>query len=81
MREVHKGVYGNHSGAQSLVYKLIRVGYYWPIVQKDTQSYVKACDKCQLFRQPSEQLTSMNAPWPFAQWGLNITGPFPMAIW
>ena len=22
----------------------------------------------------------MTAPWPFAQWGLDIMGPFPMAI-
>ena len=28
MREVHKGIYGNHSGARSLVHKLIQVGYY-----------------------------------------------------
>ena len=35
MREVHEGIYGNHSGARSLVHKLIRVGYYWPTMQKD----------------------------------------------
>ena len=34
MREVHKGICGNHSGAQSLVLKLIRAGYYWPTMQK-----------------------------------------------
>ena len=28
MREVHKGICGNHSGARSLVHKLIRAGYY-----------------------------------------------------
>jgi len=71
MREVYKGVCGNYSGELSLVHKLIRVGYYWPTMQKDTQSYVKACDKCQCFsniiRQPLEELTPMNAPWPFAQ--------------
>ena len=70
MREVHEGIYGNHSGARSLVHKLIRVGYYWPIMLKDAQTYVKACDKCQRFsnfiRQPSEELTPMTAPWPFA---------------
>ena len=27
MREVHEGIYGNHSGARSLVHKLIRTGY------------------------------------------------------
>ena len=51
---------------------------------KDTQAYVKACDKCQRFnnfiRQSSEELTPMIAPWPFAQWGLDIMGPIPMAL-
>ena len=30
MREVHEGIFGNHSGARSLMHKLIRAGYYWP---------------------------------------------------
>ena len=41
-------------------------------------------DKCQRFsnviRQPTEELTSMMALWPFAQWGLDIMGPFPIAM-
>ena len=69
-REVHEGVCENHSGSQSLVHKLIRVGYYWPTMQKDAHAYVKACDKCQRFnnliRHPTEELTLMTAPWPFA---------------
>ena len=35
MREVHKGICGNHLGSQSLVHKLVRMGYYWPTMQKD----------------------------------------------
>ena len=58
IREVHEGICGNHSGARSLVHKLIRVGYYCPTMKKDAQAYVKTCDKCQRFsnaiRQPSE---------------------------
>ncbi|XP_050242293.1 uncharacterized protein LOC126691281 [Quercus robur] len=83
MREVHEGVCGNHSGSRSLVHKLIRAGYYWPTMQKDAEAYVRTCDKCQRFsniiRQPTEELTPMTAPWPFAQWGLDIMGPFPTA--
>ena len=30
LREVHEGAYGNHSGAKSLVHKVIRAGNYWP---------------------------------------------------
>ena len=84
LREVHEGICGNHSGAQSLINKLIQVGYYWPTMQKDAQTYVKACDKCQRFdniiRQPPEELTPMTAPWTFAQWGLDIMGPFPTVV-
>ena len=84
MREVHKGICGNHSGSRSLVHKLVRVGYYWPTMQKDAKAYVKTCNKCQRFsniiRQPTEELTPMMAPWPFAQWGLYIVGPFPTVL-
>ena len=84
MREVHEGIYGNHSGSRSLVHKLVRVGYYWPTMQKDAEAYVKACDKCQRFsniiRQPTEKLALMTTPWSFAQWGLDIIGPFPTAV-
>ncbi|XP_075658733.1 uncharacterized protein LOC142628539 [Castanea sativa] len=33
LREVHEGACGNHSGARSLVHKIIRAGYYWPTMQ------------------------------------------------
>jgi len=53
-------------------------------MQKNTQTYVKACDKCQRFgniiRQLFKELTPMTAPWSFAQWGLDIMGPFPVAV-
>jgi hypothetical protein len=82
MREVHEGICGNHSGARSLVPKLIRAGYYWPTMQKDVISYTRACDRCQRFRNlihsPLETLNPMTAPWPFAQWGLDIMGPLPV---
>ncbi|XP_030934103.1 uncharacterized protein LOC115959721 [Quercus lobata] len=71
LREVHEGACGNHSGARSLVHKVVRAGYYWPNMQVDAKAYVKVCDQCQRFsnvpRQPSEYLTPMVAPWPFAQ--------------
>ena len=84
MREVHKGICGNHSGSKSLVHKLVQAGYYWPTMQKDAEAYVKACDKCQrysnIIRQPTKELASMMALWPFAQWGLDIIRPFAIAV-
>ena len=71
LREVHEGACENHSGVRALVHKVVRAGYYWPTIQADVKAYVKMCDQCQCFssvsRQPSEYLTSMMAPWPFAQ--------------
>ena len=82
LREVHEGACGNHSRARSLIHKVVRAGYYWPTIQADAKAYVKVCDQCQRFsnipRQPSEYLTPMMAPWPFAQRGLDILGPFPI---
>ena len=82
LREVHEEAYGNHSGARSLIHKVVHAGYYCPTIKVDAKAYVKVCDQCQRFnnipRQPSEYLTPMMAPWPFAQWGLDILGPFPI---
>ena len=51
-------------------------------MQADTKAYVKVYNQCQRFsnvpRQPSEYLTPMMAPWPFAQWGLDILFPFQL---
>lgn len=46
IKEVHKGVCENQFGARLLVHKLIRARYDWPTMQKNTQFYVKACNKC-----------------------------------
>ena len=53
-------------------------------MRKETQEYVKKCDQCQRFapniHQPREVLNPLSSPWPFAQWGLDIVGPFPKAV-
>ena len=49
LREVHEGACGNHSGARSLVHKVICSGFYWPTIQADAKAYVKVCDQCQCF--------------------------------
>ena len=53
-------------------------------MQKNAEAYVKICNEYQRFsnitRQPTKELTSLMAPWPFAQWGLDIMGPFPTTL-
>jgi len=79
LSEVHDGVCGNHAGGQSLAYKILRQGYYWPSLRKDAVEYAKKCESCQRYaptpRLHSEDLTSIMSPWPFAKWGIDLIGP------
>ena len=53
-------------------------------MQKEAQEYVRKCDQCQRFAPNIHQLggilNPLSSPWPFTQWGLDIIGPFPIAI-
>ena len=50
----------------------------------EAQEYVKRYDQCQRFapniHQPRGILNPLFSPWPFAQCGLDIMGPFPKAV-
>ncbi|GKV02052.1 hypothetical protein SLEP1_g14536 [Rubroshorea leprosula] len=80
VREVHEGVCGTHIGGRTLARKLLRHGYYWPTMVEDAQNYVKKCPTCQFnaddIHMPGEMLSSLTSPWPFAQWGVDLLGPF-----
>ncbi|XP_070054270.1 uncharacterized protein [Nicotiana tomentosiformis] len=45
--EIHEGTCRNHSDVESLVHKVIRAGYNWADMEKDTKEFVRKCDKCQ----------------------------------
>lgn len=81
LQEIHEGMCGNHSRGRSMVHKAIKVGYYWPSMQKDAALLAQRCDKCQQFanmpRRPTEELTPIVGPWPFAQWKIDIMVPLP----
>nr|XP_033517645.1 uncharacterized protein LOC117281896 [Nicotiana tomentosiformis] len=74
MREVHEGHCGNHAEGRSLIKTLIRVGYYWPNMEEEAESFVAKCDKCQRYannmHRPTELLHSVISPWPFMKWGM-----------
>ncbi|GKV52722.1 hypothetical protein SLEP1_g59293 [Rubroshorea leprosula] len=42
------------------------------------------CSKCQFFahltHQPADELTNLVAPWPFAQWRVDLLGPFMKGV-
>ena len=53
-------------------------------MQREALEYVKKCDQCQRYsssiHKPGGILNPLSSPWPFAQWALNIVGPFPKAV-
>ena len=84
MVELHKGICGSNIGGRSLSSKAIRVGYYWPTMREDCTRYAQRCKQCQQHadwhKAPSAELTSIYNPWPFHTWGIDILGPFPLAV-
>ncbi|XP_056695741.1 uncharacterized protein [Spinacia oleracea] len=83
IEEMHEGTCGNHAGGKPLAIICQRQGYYWPTMLEDCRAYVKKCEKCQKFSAvinlPANDLMPILNPIPFAQWGMDIVGPFPMA--
>nr|XP_023906600.1 uncharacterized protein LOC112018320 [Quercus suber] len=83
LAELHSRVCGGHVGGRSLAHRAMTQGFWWPQMQKDAAEYVLKCEQCQkhapLIHQPAGNLSPISSPWPFAQWGLDIIGPFPRA--
>ena len=83
LEELHEGIYVSHTGGKSLSHRALTRGYWWPNMQKGVQDYAKKCDQCQRFAPNIHQsggggvLNPLSSPWPFAQWSLDIAGPFP----
>jgi len=84
MSELHEGICGSHVGGRALASKVLRAGYYWPTLREDCVGYAQRCKQCQQHadwhKAPPEELRSIHSPWPFHTWGIDILGPFPLAV-
>ena len=83
LAELHEGVCGGHAGGHSLAHQAMTQGFWWPKMRNDAAEYVRKCERCQkhthLIHQPVRHLNPISNPLPFAQWGLDILGPFTRA--
>jgi hypothetical protein len=73
---IHVG--GNFS-AKTTSFKIIRKGYYRPLIFRDSYVFSRSCDKCQKFV-GKECLSTMSLQiflldFPFSKWGLDFIGP------
>lgn len=81
MVEIHEGEYKNHLDGNTLVRKTVWAGYYWSNTINNAQEFTRNYVKCQEYAPVPyvlpEEMTSITTPWPFAQWGVTLVGPFP----
>ncbi|XP_071727719.1 uncharacterized protein [Rutidosis leptorrhynchoides] len=79
LSEMHEGLCAQHSAYWTIVARIMRQGYYWQTVYRDTTEIIKTCDACQ--RHGTVQsllkydLILVFSAWPFCKWAIDIVGP------
>ncbi|VFQ68722.1 unnamed protein product [Cuscuta campestris] len=81
--EVHEGVCAAHQMSRTLSQRIILLGYYWPTIVQDCERYVQKCRTCQVFYKypgrPATYYHPVSNVIPFARFGVDIIGAFPIA--
>ena len=49
LHQFHEGLAGGHFSPRAIAIKVMKAGYYWPNVFKDTHSWVSKCKKISIF--------------------------------
>ncbi|KAL5556767.1 hypothetical protein UlMin_039003 [Ulmus minor] len=82
LQEIHEGDYGEHQRGRRLYEEALRLGYFWPTMENDAMDYARRCKSCQYFgdriHAPAVTLHTVNAPWPFHTWALDLIGPISL---
>jgi hypothetical protein len=77
--ELHAGEAGGHFGGDTTAHKVLRAGYYWPTLFRDSHALYRKCIICQKasgrLQKPVFPLQPVSVDSPFQQWGLDIIGP------
>ncbi|XP_042385780.1 uncharacterized protein LOC121977256 [Zingiber officinale] len=84
LQEIYQGCCGSQARGRTLARRVLLAGYFWPTLQKDALQLVNTCLSCQkhqnLTHMPTSMLKTSIVSCPFDQWGMDIVGPFPMAL-
>eukprot|EP00253_Pinus_taeda_P025495 PITA_25495 len=67
-----------HYGGETTAHKILRAGYYWPTLFRDSHPYARKCKICQTAarqeRKPVVPLRPVMIYHLFQQWGLDVIG-------
>ena len=76
LNDFHGGACGGHLFGLSTPQKILRAGYFWPLIFKDCVNVVKKCHPCQVFscnmRSHPAPLHPIITVGPFTKWGLDL---------
>ena len=79
LKSFHDEPCGGHFAAKRIAFKILSLGYYWPLVFKDSKKYVRTCDSCQRMGRPTASDQMPPQPQvhlePFNKWALDFFGP------
>ncbi|XP_026383249.1 uncharacterized protein LOC113278698 [Papaver somniferum] len=79
LKDIYYGDAGNHSRMRSLSDKAKMQGYYCPHMIRYAARMARRCEECQRFSKrihaPTTKFNSVDSPWPFSKWGIDIVGP------
>jgi hypothetical protein len=79
LSELHAGESDGHFDGDTTAHKVIRDGYYWPTLFRDSHALCRKCIICQKaegrVKKATFPLQPVTVDYPFQQWGLDIIGP------
>ncbi|GKA38654.1 reverse transcriptase domain-containing protein [Tanacetum coccineum] len=72
IKEVHEGSCGFNMEPRSMVVRVMKQGYYWPLMHRDATKIIQDCTQCQeysmLRKVPSKDAISSGNSWLFSYW-------------
>eukprot|EP00253_Pinus_taeda_P003259 PITA_03259 len=78
LKEMHDDLAGGHYGGDTTAHKILRAGYYWTTVFRDSHAYAQKFKVCQTAagreRKPAIPLRPIMIHRLFQQWGLDVIG-------
>ena len=46
LKDMHERACGGHYMTKMIAHKILRAGFWWPTLFRDTHEFVKLCDTC-----------------------------------
>jgi hypothetical protein len=79
IRESHEGICGGYFAPTGTAHKIIRAGFYWPSIFRDSYTTIRKCLSCQQYsgkmKKSMMPLQPIVVEQSFSQWGLDVVGP------